>query len=104
MANVTATNGRRTREDFDLLFLLADFMLERGEFLLHIAHLHVTGGAARTIQKIDDSAGQAADQNDGEADEPNHPGHGRWNRAKVEEHDLKDELARPDPGETDRQR
>src|ERR1051326_1515721 len=61
IANVTATNGLRrlcfggTRfraVDFALLFVLADLMLERGEFLLHIAHLHMANGAAGPVKEI----------------------------------------------------
>src|SRR3954471_24472325 len=100
MANVTATNGRRSGEGFDLLFLLADFMLERGEFLLHIAHLHMTGGAARTVEEIDDSAGQAAEQDDEETGQPDHARDRRRNTAEIEKHDLEEKLARADAGET----
>ena len=87
-------------------------MLEGGNFLFHVAHPDVAGGAARLVKQVNDPARQAAKQDDdetGHADEARgrEPIIGRRasrNRAEVGQHDLKDVLARPDAGETDRQR
>src|SRR5205085_5484539 len=61
----------------DLFFLLANFMLERGEFLFHIAHLHMANRAARPVKEVDHSTGQTAEQDHAEAGEPNEPGGGK---------------------------
>src|SRR4051812_36970384 len=113
-ANVTATKGRfggasfRTSDFFEerrvvgraearpsddvLLFLLADFMLERGEFLLHFAHLHVSDGAARPVEEIDEAARQTTEQDHSETGQSDHACDRRRDSAKIEEHDLKKEL------------
>src|SRR4051794_29188420 len=102
---VIAAFGRREARPSErgLLFVLADLMLERGEFLLHLAHLHVADGPARPVKEVNDSAGQTAEQNHGETDEPDHARDGWRNGAEIEEHDLKQKLPRADAGETDRQ-
>ena len=87
-------------------------MLEGGEFLLHLAHLHVAGGAARFVKEIDDPSRQTAEEDD---EKPGHPDESRRRRpvirrgarrnsAQIGQHDLKDVFARAHAGETDRER
>src|SRR3954462_9352019 len=47
-------------------FLLADFMLERRKFLLHLPHSDMTGSATGLVKEVNDTAGQTAQQDDGE--------------------------------------
>src|SRR6266700_3586694 len=81
IAKVAATNGRREmwersgrrrapRPSLDreteippALFRFADFMSQRRDFFLHLAQLHVCDHAARFVKEINNSPGQAADEN-----------------------------------------
>src|SRR5689334_10804521 len=69
MAKVAMTKGRLDlrREDVDLgerLFRLADLMLERRDFMFHLAQLYVFDCAARPIKQINNAARQTAEKDD----------------------------------------
>jgi len=86
IAKVAATNGRRrtrvrfgrrwtSRLDFEreteappTLFRFADLMLQGRNFLLHFAQSHVSDYAARSVKEIDDSARNAADEDNEETE------------------------------------
>src|ERR1700682_410942 len=90
IANVTATNGSL---HLFLFFFFGDLMLERGEFLLHLAHFHMPNRATWPIEEIDDAARQAAEQDHGETGGTTHAGEGRRDGAEIEQHHLQDEFA-----------
>ena len=80
MAKVALTNGRdemwerrlgrdsarpaRTRD----LFRLADFMLQRRDFALHLAQANMSRSAARFVEEINDRAWNAANEDDQKAE------------------------------------
>src|SRR5215831_17350341 len=102
MAKVTATKGRGAKAPPTFLLRLADFMLQRCHFALHITHPHVPSFAAWLVKEVNDPPGQAADENDQEthrADELRNRDRGM---ANVVQHNLQNLFAQTDAGETNR--
>src|SRR5205807_4067475 len=99
IAKVTATKGRGMweaplRGDLDrdtevpptffLFFFLGDFMLERGELFLHLAHFHMARFAARFVEEINNPARQTAQKDDRESRQSDHPRDSGRNGAEIE--------------------
>src|ERR1041384_8379969 len=77
IANVTATSGLleprrgRARRINDLLFLLADLMLERRHLFAHLAHPYMADHATGSVEEIDNPARGRTDKNDEKAERTN---------------------------------
>ena len=109
MAKVAVTNGRlnfdrRALRALVLLLFFADFMLQRCNFLLHLAKLHMTDLTARFVKEINQSTGRAARQNNQETHRANKDRDRFRHPAETVQHDLENFLAQSDAGETDWQR
>src|ERR1700730_4744385 len=69
MAKVAMTKGRAGFRDDDVdltrpLFRFTDFMLEGGDFALHLAHAHMPHFAAWSVEEVNNTAGCGADEDD----------------------------------------
>src|SRR3954452_9655679 len=100
MAKVAATNGReadrRARAEarrFGSALVFAEAMLHGRDFALHVAHLHVLPLAAGSIEEINNTARQRADQDDEEAERADQVGDALLHAREIVEQNLEDDLA-----------
>src|SRR5262249_27681643 len=94
---------RRGPKAAPTLFRFRDFMLQGLNFLSHLAQLHVSALATWFVEEINNPPRRAA----GEHDKKTHRADKHRDRfrhaTKAVEHDLKNFLAQPDAGQTNRQ-